>query len=84
MKIAFCGHIHIPQEHMIDEHLYEEIIKAICNGADTFYVNTFGDFNHIALRILHRLKKDQFPNITIIGISPQQMSTNTFWNRWMN
>ena len=70
MKITFCGHFHIPQEYMIDDYVYEEIIKAINNGADTFYVTTFGKFNAIALRTLKRFKKEKFPHITIIGISP--------------
>lgn len=80
MKITFCGHFHIPQEYMIEDYIYEEIIKAIDNGADTFYVNTFGNFNTMALRTLRKLKNEKFPNISIIGISPGSNVEGYFLN----
>lgn len=72
MTVTFFGHKDAPTS--LGERLYEILLDLICKkGAKNFLVGTHGNFDHLALSILTRLKK-QYPYIrctVVLAYMPQ-------------
>lgn len=69
MRVTFCGHGEISKTNELKlwlSSICEELIK---NGAQTFYLGNYGDFDKLALQILHKLKT-KYQHIEIILVIP--------------
>ena len=57
MTVAFCGHAQISQSEKIEKWLYDVTQKLIEQGATTFYLGGYGDFDSLAASVLREQKK---------------------------
>ena len=57
MTVTFCGHAEIPQSEKIEKWLYDVTQKLIEQGATTFYLGGYGDFDSLAASVLREQKK---------------------------
>ena len=65
MTVAFCGHAQISQSEKIEKWLYDVTQKLIEQGATTFYLGGYGDFDSLAASVLREQKK-QYPQIELV------------------
>ena len=57
MTVAFCGHAQISQSEKIEKWLYDVTQKLIEQGATTFYLGGYGDFDSLAASVVRGQKK---------------------------
>lgn len=62
MTVTFCGHRHCPDGPELRAWLSNCVESLIAEGADTFYLGGYGDFDHIAASVVWKLK-DKYPHI---------------------
>lgn len=62
MTVTFCGHRHCPDSPELRAWLFNCVEALIAEGADTFYLGGYGDFDHIAASVVWKLK-DKYPHI---------------------
>ena len=65
MNVTFCGHSQLEEPEKIKVWLKEIIEDLIKQGAKTFYLGGYGQFDVIAASVLYKMKK-QHCNIEII------------------
>ena len=63
--VTFCGHNEMNIGVDIRERLYRTVEQEIQNGADTFYLGGYGQFDYIAARVTWELKT-RYPHIKSI------------------
>jgi len=70
MTVTFCGNRHILEnDTTIYRFVYETAESLIAEGADTFYLGGYGNFDHLAYRVMRDLKV-KYPHISLILILP--------------
>ena len=62
MTVTFCGHRHCPDSPELSAWLVSCVESLIAEGADTFYLGGYGDFDRIAASVVWKLK-DKYPHI---------------------
>lgn len=62
MTVTFCGHRHTQGTPELRAWLADSIEKLITEGADTFYLGGYGEFDRIAASVVWRLKQ-KYPQI---------------------
>lgn len=65
MNVTFCGHSQLEEPEKIKVWLKEIIEDLIKQGAKTFYIGGYGQFDVMAASVLYKMKK-QHCNIEII------------------
>lgn len=65
MNITFCGHSKLEETEKIKNWLRIVIENLIKQGAKTFYLGGYGQFDTLSAYVLNEIKK-QYPNIKII------------------
>lgn len=69
MTVAFCGHRNIANPEIVKEWLRQVVDQLIDNGADTFYLGGYGQFDSLAASIIYDLKQ-QYPLIRSVLVLP--------------
>ncbi len=71
MTVTFCGHseISLPNIKKLTPLLYNEIEKLINEGADTFLLGGYGQFDRLCAETVKKLK-DKYPHITSTLVIP--------------
>lgn len=62
MIVTFCGHAQLSQNSDVEKWLYTVTEKLIEEGAASFYLGGYGDFDSLAASVLKNQKK-QHPQI---------------------
>ncbi len=62
MIIAFCGHSVVAYSKEVERWMIREVEILIEEGGTSFYLGGYGEFDHIALRVMRRMKKS-YPHI---------------------
>ena len=62
MIVTFCGHAQLPQNSGVEKWLYAVTEKLIEQGAASFYLGGYGDFDILAASVL-KSQKRQHPQI---------------------
>ena len=62
MTVTFCGHRHTQDTPGLRSWLADSVERLIREGADTFYLGGYGDFDRIAASVVWTLKK-KYPQI---------------------
>lgn len=62
MTVTFCGHRDTPDTPELRSWLSESVERLIREGADTFYLGGYGEFDRIAASVVWGLKK-KYPQI---------------------
>ena len=62
MTVTFCGHRHCPDSPELRSWLVSCVEALIAEGADTFYLGGYGDFDRLAASVVWKLK-DKYPQI---------------------
>lgn len=57
MTVTFCGHRHTRDTPELRAWLADCVEKLIAEGADTFYLGGYGDFDRIAASVVWRMKR---------------------------
>lgn len=65
MVVTFCGHSQISQSEEVEKWLYAITQNLIEQGATTFYLGGYGDFDSLAASVL-RAQKKRYPQIELI------------------
>ena len=65
MIVTFCGHAQISQSEKIEQWLYDVTQRLIEQGATTFYLGGYGEFDRLAASVL-RAQKKQNPQIELV------------------
>ncbi len=65
MIVTFCGHAQLSQGEQVKEWLYAVTHHLIEQGATTFFLGGYGDFDHLAASVLREQRK-QHPQIELI------------------
>ena len=63
-NVTFCGHSKLSEKEkiLLKKELNKKLEKLICNGACTFLLGGYGDFDRICAYVIRELKK-QYPPI---------------------
>lgn len=71
MTVTFCGHRNISQaeSQRLTSLLYTELEKLIKDGADTFLLGGYGDFDLLCAQTVKRLK-EKYPDIISTLVIP--------------
>ncbi len=69
MTVTFCGHREIEHYLKVKSLLYLYTENLIRNGATTFLIGSYGDFDLLAAETIHNLK-NKYPHIKSINIIP--------------
>ena len=69
MTVAFCGHRNIANPEIVKEWLRQVVDQLIDNGADTFYLGGYGQFDSLASAVIRDLKQ-QHPHIRSVLVLP--------------
>ena len=69
--VTFCGHGNLSGSEIsfLEEKLLSEIKNLITNGADTFLLGGYGDFDILCAQIIKNLKQN-YPHITSVLVIP--------------
>ena len=62
MTVTFCGHRHTQDTPELRAWIADSVEKLIGEGADTFYLGGYGDFDRIAASVVWGLK-EKYPQI---------------------
>lgn len=65
MIVTFCGHSKISQNEKVEKWLYDITQKLIGQGATTFYLGGYGEFDSLAASVLRQQKK-LYPQIELV------------------
>ena len=65
LTVTFCGHRHTQDTPELRAWLTSNVEKLIAEGADTFYLGGYGDFDHIAASVVWTLKQ-KYPQIEAV------------------
>lgn len=65
MIVTFCGHSQIPQSEEVEKWLYAITQNLIEQGATTFYLGGYGEFDSLAASVL-RTQKKRYPQIELV------------------
>lgn len=57
MIVTFCGHAQLSQNSGVEKWLYAETEKLIEEGAASFYLGGYGDFDSLAASVLKSQKR---------------------------
>lgn len=74
MKVTFCGHRQVLKTEEVRSWLRDSLELLIAEGADTFYLGGYGEFDHLAASLLREAKKSH-PNIVMTLVLPYLDST---------
>ena len=69
MKITFCGHSQVSNSGGVKNWLRTVTQNLIQQGATTFYLGGYGEFDSLAASVLREQKK-QYPHIELILVLP--------------
>lgn len=69
MTVSFCGHRHTQDTPELRAWLAAIVEKLIAEGADTFYLGGYGDFDRIAAPVVWTLKQ-KYPQIESVLVLP--------------
>lgn len=70
MTVCFCGHSKLYSKYgLVEEKCYEVVKNQILEGADSFLVGDYGDFDAIAASVCLTLKKEH-PHIEVCLVLP--------------
>lgn len=69
MTVTFCGHRKIEHYLKVKNLLYLYTENLIRDGADTFLIGSYGEFDLLAAETIHNLKT-KYPHIKSINIIP--------------
>ena len=69
MIVTFCGHRDFDYNPQIMKNLHTEIERLILQGADTFYLGGYGNFDNAAALIIKNLKR-KYSHIKSVLIIP--------------
>ncbi len=71
MIISFCGHSNLTISTEIKENLATLLNNILSvNNNCTFYLGGYGNFDYLCLEVLNKLKKEKYPLIKILFITP--------------
>ncbi len=65
MKVTFCGHAEIMRRDYVESWLADTVETLILEGADTFFLGGYGEFDKLCAAVLRKLRK-AYPHIRII------------------
>ena len=65
MIVTFCGHSQISHSEEVEKWLYAITKKLIDQGATTFYLGGYGEFDSLAASVL-RMQKKRYPQIELV------------------
>lgn len=67
MTVTFCGHRQIDDVEKVRLWLENTLQELISNGADTFYLGGYGEFDELAASLLRKLKiKNNKINLVLV------------------
>lgn len=69
MVVTFCGHRRLQDKDKVKAWLESTLAELIKQGADTFYLGGYGDFDNLSADVLRNLKRTN-PNIRLAFIVP--------------
>lgn len=69
MTVTFCGHSQITEKEKVKRWLEDTVTLLIAEGADTFYLGGYGDFDLLSASVLRKLQKSH-PQIKLILVLP--------------
>ena len=65
MNVTFCGHAQITEREALQNWLQTVTQSLIEQGATTFYLGGYGDFDSLAAAVLREQKK-RYPQIELV------------------
>lgn len=65
MTVTFCGHREVSRTEEVEKWLNETVEALIEEGAGTFFLGGYGEFDRLALSVLRRQKK-RHPHIELV------------------
>lgn len=69
MIVTFCGHREVHEPEKVKGWLEEVVDSLIHEGADTFYLGGYGQFDALAAAVV-REKKERYPQIRSVLVLP--------------
>ena len=69
MIVTFCGHREVHKPEKVKNWLEEVVDRLIHEGADTFYLGGYGQFDALAAEVV-REKKERYPQIRSVLVLP--------------
>ncbi len=69
MTVTFCGHREVHEPEMVKAWLEEVVEGLIHEGADSFYLGGYGQFDILAAAVVHA-KKERYPQIRSVLVLP--------------
>ena len=69
MIVTFCGHREVHEPEKVKGWLEEVVDRLIHEGADTFYLGGYGQFDAMAASVV-REKKERYPQIRSVLVLP--------------
>jgi uncharacterized phage-like protein YoqJ len=69
MIVTFCGHREVHEPEKVKGWLEEVVDRLIHEGADTFYLGGYGQFDALAAAVV-REKKERYPQIRSVLVLP--------------
>ena len=69
MIVTFCGHREVHEPEKVKAWLEEVVDRLIHDGADTFYLGGYGQFDALAAAVV-REKKERYPQIRSVLVLP--------------
>ena len=69
MIVTFCGHREVHEPEKVKGWLEEVVDSLIHEGADTFYLGGYGQFDALAAAVV-REKKERYPQIHSVLVLP--------------
>lgn len=69
MNVTFCGHSELPQEEIVSAWLDMILPPLIDQGANTFYLGGYGNFDSMAAAAVRRQKR-RYPHIEAVLVLP--------------
>ncbi len=69
MTVTFCGHREVHEPEKVSVWLEEVVEGLIHEGADTFYLGGYGQFDMLAAAVV-REKKERYPQIRSVLVLP--------------
>ena len=69
MVVTFCGHAEIASPNIVHSWLKKAMEDLILEGAETFYLGGYGDFDRLAAAVVLKMKR-QYPHIESVLVLP--------------
>jgi len=66
MIVAFCGHSRVADVDEVTKWLYETCLSLIKEGADTFYLGGYGDFDSLVAQTVRKLQKSHTGLVSVL------------------